>query len=124
VTLFASADSITSAELAPCCTRALRLDPTVRDIVPHFMLMIEISHFMLMIEATARGTPVLAFRCGSVPKVIEDGVTGNVVDSEQEASRRCRQTWLTIATRCGNGLKSDLLPQEWPAIMSALIASC
>jgi hypothetical protein len=29
VTLFASGDSITSAELAPCCTRALRLDPTV-----------------------------------------------------------------------------------------------
>src|ERR1700674_5715809 len=41
VTLFASGDSITSAELAPCCTRALRLDPTVRDIVPHFMLMID-----------------------------------------------------------------------------------
>ena len=41
VTLFASADSITSAELVPCCTRALRLDPTVRDIIPHFMLMID-----------------------------------------------------------------------------------
>jgi glycosyltransferase involved in cell wall biosynthesis len=41
VTLFASEDSITSAELAPCCTRALRLDPTVRDIIPYFMLMID-----------------------------------------------------------------------------------
>ena len=41
VTLFASGDSITTAELAPCCTRALRLDATVRDIIPHFMLMIE-----------------------------------------------------------------------------------
>jgi glycosyltransferase involved in cell wall biosynthesis len=41
VTLFPSADSITSAELAPCCTRALRLDPTVRDIIPYFMLMID-----------------------------------------------------------------------------------
>jgi hypothetical protein len=41
VTLFASADSITSAELAPCCTRALRLDPTVRDIIPHFTLIID-----------------------------------------------------------------------------------
>jgi glycosyltransferase involved in cell wall biosynthesis len=41
VTLFASADSIISAELAPCCTRALRLDATVRDIVPYFMLMID-----------------------------------------------------------------------------------
>ena len=41
VTLFASGDSVTSAELAPCCTRALRLDPAVRDIIPHFMLMID-----------------------------------------------------------------------------------
>jgi glycosyltransferase involved in cell wall biosynthesis len=41
VTLFASGDSITSAELAPCCKRALRLDPTVRDTIPHFMLMID-----------------------------------------------------------------------------------
>jgi glycosyltransferase involved in cell wall biosynthesis len=41
VTLFASGDSITSAELATCCTRALRLDPIVSDIIPHFMLMID-----------------------------------------------------------------------------------
>ena len=41
VTLFASGDSITSSELAPCCTRALRLDPSVHDVVPHFMLMID-----------------------------------------------------------------------------------
>ena len=37
VTLFASGDSITSAELVSCSTRALRLDPTVRDSIPHFM---------------------------------------------------------------------------------------
>jgi glycosyltransferase involved in cell wall biosynthesis len=41
VTLFASGDSITSAELSSCCTRALRLDPTVQDILPHYMLMID-----------------------------------------------------------------------------------
>jgi glycosyltransferase involved in cell wall biosynthesis len=41
VTLFASGDSITSAELDPCCSRALRLDPTVSDTIPHFMLMID-----------------------------------------------------------------------------------
>jgi glycosyltransferase involved in cell wall biosynthesis len=41
VTLFASGDSITSGELASCCTRALRLDPSVRDIIPYFMLMID-----------------------------------------------------------------------------------
>jgi glycosyltransferase involved in cell wall biosynthesis len=38
-----------------------------------------------MIEAMACGTPVLAFRCGSVPEIIENGVTGRIVDSEEEA---------------------------------------
>src|SRR5581483_9911753 len=41
VTLFASGDSITSAELDSCCPLGLRLDPTMRDIIPHFMLMID-----------------------------------------------------------------------------------
>jgi glycosyltransferase involved in cell wall biosynthesis len=40
---------------------------------------------LVMIEAMACGTPVLAFRCGSIPEVIDDGVTGKVVDSEEEA---------------------------------------
>jgi hypothetical protein len=33
----------------------------------------------------ACGTPVLAFRCGSIPEVIENGVTGKMVDSVEEA---------------------------------------
>jgi glycosyltransferase involved in cell wall biosynthesis len=41
VTLFASGDSITSAELVPCCTRALRLDPAAGDTIPYFMVMID-----------------------------------------------------------------------------------
>src|SRR5205809_5134342 len=41
VTLFASGDSITSAELVPCSCRALRLDPCVRDSIPHQMVMLD-----------------------------------------------------------------------------------
>src|ERR1700723_4774205 len=40
---------------------------------------------LVMIEAMASGTPVLAFRCGSIPEIIEDGVTGKIVRSEEEA---------------------------------------
>jgi glycosyltransferase involved in cell wall biosynthesis len=40
---------------------------------------------MVMIEAMACGTPVVAFRRGSVPEVIEHGVTGFIVDSEADA---------------------------------------
>src|SRR5439155_2250598 len=40
---------------------------------------------LVMIEAMACGTPVVAWRRGSVPEIIEDGVTGFVVDNEEEA---------------------------------------
>lgn len=35
---------------------------------------------LAMIEAMACGTPVIAFRMGSVPEIIEDGVTGYLVE--------------------------------------------
>jgi glycosyltransferase involved in cell wall biosynthesis len=40
---------------------------------------------LVMIEAAACGTPVLAFRSGSVPEVIEEGVTGMIVDDVGQA---------------------------------------
>ncbi len=40
---------------------------------------------LVMIEAMACGTPIIAFRCGSVPEVMEDGETGFVVDTVDEA---------------------------------------
>jgi glycosyltransferase involved in cell wall biosynthesis len=48
---------------------------------------------LVMIEAMACGTPVIAFRNGSVPEIIDDGVTGfvvNDVDEAVEATRRAR----------------------------------
>ncbi len=40
---------------------------------------------LVMIEAMACGTPVIAFRRGSVPEVIDHGVTGFIVDDEEQA---------------------------------------
>jgi glycosyltransferase involved in cell wall biosynthesis len=40
---------------------------------------------LVMIESMACGTPVIAYRHGSVPEVIDDGLTGFVVDNEQAA---------------------------------------
>ena len=40
---------------------------------------------LVLIEAMACGTPVLAFRHGSVPEVVDEGVTGRIVDSVEEA---------------------------------------
>jgi glycosyltransferase involved in cell wall biosynthesis len=40
---------------------------------------------LVMIEAMACGTPVIAFRSGSVPEVVDEGITGFVIESENEA---------------------------------------
>ncbi len=40
---------------------------------------------LVMIEAMACATPVIAFRCGSVPEIIDHGVSGFIVDTEDQA---------------------------------------
>ena len=40
---------------------------------------------LVMIEAMACGTPVIAFNRGSVPEVVDEGVTGFVVEDETSA---------------------------------------
>jgi glycosyltransferase involved in cell wall biosynthesis len=40
---------------------------------------------LVMIEAMACGTPVIAFRGGSVAEVVENGVSGFIVDTIEEA---------------------------------------
>jgi glycosyltransferase involved in cell wall biosynthesis len=45
---------------------------------------------LAMIEAMRCGTPVVAWRCGSVPEVVDDGVTGFVVDDLDAAVRATR----------------------------------
>jgi glycosyltransferase involved in cell wall biosynthesis len=45
---------------------------------------------LVMIEAMACGTPVVAFKNGSVPEVLQDGLTGCIVNSEAEACEALR----------------------------------
>ena len=40
---------------------------------------------LVIIEAMACGTPVPAFRGGSVPEIVEDGLTGRIVSNIEEA---------------------------------------
>ncbi|MCW3476781.1 glycosyltransferase family 4 protein [Limobrevibacterium gyesilva] len=44
---------------------------------------------LVMIEAMACGCPVVAFRRGSVPEVVEDGLTGFIVDGVDQAVAAC-----------------------------------
>jgi glycosyltransferase involved in cell wall biosynthesis len=70
---------------------------------------------LVMIEAMACGTPVVAFRRGSVPEVVTDGLTGFVVDDVAAAveavrdaaaldRRACRRAF---AARFGVGRMAD-----------------
>jgi glycosyltransferase involved in cell wall biosynthesis len=46
---------------------------------------------LVMVEAMACGTPVVAYRCGSVPEVMIDGVTGYIVEDEDDAAAAVRR---------------------------------
>jgi glycosyltransferase involved in cell wall biosynthesis len=52
------------------------------------------------IEAMACGTPVVAFRRGSVPEIVDDGVTGFVVDNMEEAVRAVQKVGRLSRSRC------------------------
>lgn len=55
---------------------------------------------LVMIEAFACGTPVIAFRHGSVPEVMVDGVTGYVVDHIADAIAAARRVGELDRRRC------------------------
>jgi glycosyltransferase involved in cell wall biosynthesis len=59
---------------------------------------------LVLIESFACGTPVIAYRKGAVPEIMEDGVTGFIVTNQEEAvqaaksidsidRRRCREVF-------------------------------
>jgi glycosyltransferase involved in cell wall biosynthesis len=52
---------------------------------------------LVAIEAMANGTPVIAFRRGAVPEIVDDGVTGFIVDSIDEAVAAV--SWATALDR-------------------------
>jgi glycosyltransferase involved in cell wall biosynthesis len=53
-----------------------------------------------MIEAMACGTPTIAFRCGSVPELIDDGVTGFSVQTEEQAVEALKRVPTLSRAKC------------------------
>lgn len=81
---------------------------------------------MVMIEAMACGTPTVAFRNGAVPEVLEEGVSGYIVDDVDAAvdaisrldaidRRRCREAFEGRFT-------SMRMAREYMAVFEALTA--
>jgi len=46
----------------------------------------------VMIEAMSAGTPVIAWRNGSVPEIVREGVSGFIVDSNSDAVAACERS--------------------------------
>jgi glycosyltransferase involved in cell wall biosynthesis len=98
---------------------------------------------LVMIEAFAVGTPVLAFPCGSVPEIVEDGRSGVVVQDVAEAVRRMPELlaldrnrirgsfeerfsvermaadYLALYRKVMNAARSTLVPPQEPDLESA-----
>jgi glycosyltransferase involved in cell wall biosynthesis len=55
---------------------------------------------LVMIEAMACGTPVIAYRHGSVPEIIDDGVTGFIVENQEQAIAAARNIHRIDRHRC------------------------
>jgi glycosyltransferase involved in cell wall biosynthesis len=55
---------------------------------------------LVMIEALACGTPVIAFRHGSVPEVIDDGISGLIVDDVDTAVQAVERVGELSRTDC------------------------
>jgi glycosyltransferase involved in cell wall biosynthesis len=55
---------------------------------------------LVMIEAMACGTPIIAYQCGSVPEVMEDGVTGFIVRNQDDATQAVNSTRNLDRSRC------------------------
>jgi glycosyltransferase involved in cell wall biosynthesis len=53
---------------------------------------------LVMVEAMACGTPVLAFRSGSVPEIVKEGVSGHVGRRVNDLAKRAQDLHLSAAT--------------------------
>jgi len=79
---------------------------------------------LAMIEAMSCGTPVIAWRHGSVPEVVEDGRSGFIVDSMQEAlaalDKAARLDRLGVRTRFEERFSAARMAQDYLSVYRAL----
>jgi len=130
VTLFASADSVTRARLEAVCPRALRLDPSVGDPLPHHALLVErlrqCAHEFDVIHAHVDFLPLLVARQIRTPVIttlhgrldLDDLVPFYREFAEQPVisisdAQREPLPWLNWAGTVHHGLPGDLYRPRW-----------
>ena len=82
---------------------------------------------IVLIEALACGTPVLAYRCGSIPEIIEDGVTGFICDNLEGMVTAIDRLPLIQRQRCRDSFKTrftvERMVQDYLAIYQHMAAT-
>ena len=82
---------------------------------------------LVMIEAMACGTPVIAYRRGSVPEVIEDGKTGFIVEDTEEALAAVERIGTLSRQRCWREFEQRFstrrMVRDYLAVYRAIIHS-
>ena len=80
---------------------------------------------LVMIESLACGTPVIAYPYGSVPEVLEDGVTGFIVDDVESASRAVHEIGQIDRRNCRmqfeNRFTSSRMAQDYVGLYRQLL---
>ncbi len=80
---------------------------------------------LVLIEALACGTPVLAYRRGSIPEIIEDGVTGFVCESLSEMAEAVARIPLIDRARCRAAFETrftaDRMARDYVALYERII---
>ena len=82
---------------------------------------------LVMIEAMACGTPVVAWRRGSVPEIVDDGVTGFIVDTLDAAADATTRAVTLDRRRCRAAFEArftdERMARDYLAIYEAQIAA-
>jgi len=81
---------------------------------------------LVMIESLAAGTPVIALRRGSVPEVIEDGVTGFICDDVDEMAKAAERIGEIDPDECRRQaarFSAEAMCQGYVDVYEALVAA-
>jgi glycosyltransferase involved in cell wall biosynthesis len=81
---------------------------------------------LVVAESLAAGTPVVAWRMGAMPELIEDGVTGRLVDNTAEAVHAVGQIGDVSRQRCRqsaeNRFSDRVMARFYSAVYSGLLS--
>ena len=79
---------------------------------------------LVVLEAMSSGLPVVAARAGGIPELIEDGVSGRLFDTEQDAIAATREFIGSAEkrSRFGAAARAQAIAQSWTAATQILLA--